>query len=238
MSFTVEYPTRINKYLSEKGYVSRRKADELISRGLISINGKTAQLGDIVNEGDVVDVSGEAQRIQDSFVYYAFNKPRGIVSSNPQGNEKEIRDVFKTKENVSVVGRLDKDSTGLILLTNDGRITHRLLSPEFEHEKEYRVKVQKPLKERVVRIFQNGMNIEGVSVRPADAEIIGEKTLKVVLTEGKHHQIRRMLAALGYEVVSLERVRIMNIHLGNLKSGEGRALSEKEKRELLSSLGL
>jgi 23S rRNA pseudouridine2604 synthase len=238
MSFTVEYPLRINKYLALKGYASRRKADELISGGLVSINDKVAQVGDVVQEGDNVVVSDKIKKVHAEFAYWAFNKPRGIVSSNPQGNEKEILNIFKPKEKVSVIGRLDKDSSGLILLTNDGRITHRLLSPEFEHEKEYRVRVNKPLKERVVRIFQNGMNIEGVSVRPAHAEILGEKILKVVLTEGKHHQIRRMLAALGYEVVGLERTRIMNIHLGSLKSGEGRELTPREKSTLLSSLGL
>lgn len=235
----MDYPLRLNKYLSYTGQASRREADRLIEQGLVFINGRKATLGDKVNEGDKVTFSDKIENRSESYVYYVFNKPRGIVSTNAQYEfEQEVKDIFHCDEDVSVVGRLDKESEGLLLLTNDGRLSHRLLSPEFEHEKEYRVKVTKPLKERVVRIFERGMIIEGDEVKGAKASIVGEKTLSVVLTEGKRHQIRRMLSALGYEVVSLTRVRIMNITLGKLKEGTGRSLTEKEKKVLLTSLGL
>lgn len=235
----MEYPLRLNKYLSQSGIASRREADRFIEQGLVFINGKRAQLGDKVQEGDSVTLSKTVEQQVHSYVYYIFNKPRGIVSTNAQyESEQDIADIFPTSETVSVIGRLDKESDGLVLLTNDGRLSNRLLSPEHDHEKEYRVKVTTPLKERVVRIFARGMNIDGDEVKGARAEILGEKTLFVTLTEGKRHQIRRMLSALGYEVVSLTRTRIMNLTLGNLPTGSGRPLTEKEKQTLLSNLNL
>jgi 23S rRNA pseudouridine2604 synthase len=233
------YPQRLNKYLAEKGIASRRVADNFIAKGYITINGKVARLGDKVLEGDTVLISREVLESKDKWVYYLVHKPRGYVSTNPQyENERSIKDFFNPPEHVSVIGRLDKDSEGLLLLTNDGRVTHRLLSSEFKHEKEYKVKVTTPLKERVVRIFARGMNIEGEEVKGVKAHIVNEKTLTVILTEGKRHQIRRMLSAVGYEVAELKRTRIMNLTLGNLAAGTGRPLTPQEKNDFLKGIGL
>lgn len=235
---TDEYPMRINKYMAQEGYSTRRGADELIERKKVLINGRIAVVGDKVNEGDKVEVRGV---ISKTLHYYAYNKPAGVISHSPQGDEDEIVALLP-KELRSMglfpVGRLDKASHGLIVLTNDGRITRRMLSPEFEHEKEYVVKTKLPLRKNFKERMEKGVNIEGYETKPTKVSIRGEKTFAVTLTEGKKHQIRRMVVALYNEVEDLKRTRVMNIQLGSLGAGEARPIEGKELHLLLEKLGL
>jgi 23S rRNA pseudouridine2604 synthase len=242
MDEKIEYPIRVNKYLAAKKIASRREADRLIEAGSVLINGKKAVLGDQVKKGDKVEVAQEAwNKAEANRVYLAYNKPIGIVTHSPQEGEKAIEDVLKyTHTKVYPLGRLDKDSHGLILLTNDGRVTKRLLSPEYEHEKEYVVKVNKPLTEGALTRLGRGIKLEdGEITKPG--EVLSEpfiKTLRLVITEGRRHQIRRMLAALGYDVVDLRRVRVGSIKLGDLAVGAHREIKGKELKAFLKELGL
>lgn len=229
------YPMRINKYLALKKHSTRRGADELIKQGKVFINGKKAELGDKVSETDKVEVRFRGQRPR--LVYIAYNKPRGIVTHSAQHGDTEIKHVVPIK-GVFPIGRLDKDSHGLIILTNDGRITDRLLSPEYDHEKEYFVTTKNDLRSNFEEKMEAGVQIDREKTRPCEVEILGKRKFKVVLTEGKRHQIRRMCTALFQEVDDLERTRIMNIKLGDLKPGNYRTIEGKELEKFLSLLGL
>jgi 23S rRNA pseudouridine2604 synthase len=227
-----EYPMRINKYLAHKNLSTRREADELIKAGKVLINGNVAKLGDKVNESDVVETRFRVKQYR----YFAYNKPRGVITHSAQEGEKEIKDVFPVR-GVFPIGRLDKDSSGLIILTDDGRITDKLLNPEHEHEKEYIVTTKEGLKSNFKKIMEGGVDIEGYRTKKCEVTVLGEKRFSIVLTEGKKHQIRRMCAALGYVVSTLERTRVMNIHLSGMKSGAHRALTGSELTEFLKILG-
>lgn len=229
---------RINKYLARYGYATRRGADELISRGLVTINGAPAELGAQVMEGDVVEVKNRQRR---AYRYFAYNKPRGMVTHSAKGADKDIEMVVKADpllRGTFPVGRLDKDSHGLIILTDDGRITDRLLSPEYEHEKEYMVRTARPLRQSTKEKLEAGVNIEGYLTKPAKVRITGERTFSITLTEGKKHQVRRMVVALFNEVEDLKRTRVMNIRLSNLKAGTYRPIEGEELETFLESLGL
>ena len=226
---------RINKYLAHRGISTRNKADELIKQGLVKINGKKASLGDKVLENDKVSVEN---KIYNNFVYFAYNKPKGVVTTNPQEREKEILDNVKTKEKIFPVGRLDKNSYGLIILTNDGRITDRLLNPDKNHEKEYVVEVDRKYSPAFLENLKKGVNIGDYKTKPAIVKKINDKKFSITLTEGKNRQIRRMTEKLGYTVKDLCRVRIQNIKLGNLKQNQYQELNEEEKNTFLKSLGL
>lgn len=234
----IEYPIRINRYILLKGYCSRRKADELIAKGHVTINGKVAELGTKVEEGDTVEVGDEIKNLQKGYRYFLFNKPRGIVSHNPQAGEKSIEDVSGLGTEVFPVGRLDKDSCGLMLLTNDGRIVNKILNKEYGHEREYVVRVDKHINSNFLHHLRDGVNIEGYVTLPSKVEKINDDVFRIILTEGKKHQIRRMTAALGFQVQSLMRVRIMNMKLGNLKEGGGRELTASERNDLLKEVGI
>ncbi|MFT5180036.1 MAG: 23S rRNA pseudouridine2604 synthase [Candidatus Paceibacteria bacterium] len=236
MRTPIEYPIRINRYLYLTNICSRRAADKLIERGLIRINGEKAVLGQKVNEGDKVEVTKSVKKMMNNYKYIAFNKPRGVVSHDPQEGEESVEDFIE--DEVDPVGRLDKDSEGLMLLTNDGRIVNKILSPEFSHEKEYRVTIDKEMKPSFKKKMQRGVNIEGYITKPAVIKLTGPTTFVIILTEGKKHQIRRMCMNLGYTVTKLYRTRIMDIKIGALPVGEGRNLSEEEKTKLLKSIGL
>lgn len=223
---------RINKYLAHKNLCTRREADTLISAGKVLINGKPAQLGDKVNENDDVQVRFRVKKYR----YFAYHKSRGVITHSPQEGEKEIADVLPI-EDVFPIGRLDKDSSGLIILTDDGRITDKLLNPEYAHEKEYVVTTKEELKSNFKERMESGVDIEGYRTKECSVQILGENKFSIALTEGKKHQIRRMCAALGYVVNTLERVRIMNINLSGLKSGEHRPILGQELSVFLKSLG-
>ncbi|MEX2010447.1 MAG: pseudouridine synthase [Parcubacteria group bacterium] len=229
------YPMRINKYLAHTKRSTRRGADELIKKSQVFINGKVAVLGDKVMENDQVEVRFRGK--EKPLVYYAYNKPPGVVTHSSQRGDKEIKHVVALKD-VFPIGRLDKESHGLIILTNDGRITERLLSPEFAHEKVYLVTTKEKLRTSFKANMEKGVKIEREMTRPTKVEIVNSNTFKIVLTEGKKHQIRRMCAALFQEVDDLKRIRIMNIELGKLPEGKSRQIEGEELETLLKSLGL
>lgn len=234
----ISYPMRINRYLALNNYSSRREADELIAKGVVMINGKKAKIGDKVNETDVVTVNMKVANAAKKYVYFAYNKPRGIVTHSPKDGQRSIAEVTYTADDVFPVGRLDKNSRGLIILSNDGRITDKLLNPEREHEKEYVVVVNKPITNIFLKVMRQGVQLEDFKTRECQVEKKDETTFNIILTEGKKHQIRRMCTALGWAVVDLKRVRIMNIKLGNLGSGQQRKIQGEELDALLRSLGI
>lgn len=230
----MNFPIRINKYLAEKKICARREADKLISAGKVKVNGKKAELGQKVFENDKVSVEATGKKL----IYIAFNKPKGVITHSPQMGEDSIKDIVNF-DGVFPLGRLDKDSCGLIILTNDGRVTDRLLNPEYEHEKEYIVRVSKPITGIFIKIMENGVKLDdGYVTKKCELNKISQDRFSIILTEGKKHQIRRMCAALGYSIKHLERRRIMNIKLNNIQPGDFREIKGKELEEFLMSLGL
>jgi 23S rRNA pseudouridine2604 synthase len=231
----IAYPVRINRYLAQIGEATRREADRLVEEEKVYINGRIARLGNMVQRGDAVKIKNSVPK---KYAYLAYYKPQGIITHSPGPDEKSIEDVLRGKTEVRVfpIGRLDKDSQGLIILTNDGRITEKLLSPEKEHEKEYIVTVDKPVTGRFLRHLERGVDIEGYRTKPAVATEAGEQKFSIIITEGKKHQIRRMCAALGYVARDIKRVRIMNIELGSLQSGQFRIIKGEELKNLLQAL--
>lgn len=232
----ITYPIRINRYLYLKGFCSRRKADQLIEKGDILINGEVATLGAKVLEGDEVVVGKKVRKLQSEYKYFLYHKPRGIVSHNPQGDEKSVEDVSGLPKEFFPVGRLDKASHGLMLLTNDGRIVNQLLSPEFAHEREYVVRVDKKITNSFITRMKKGVNIEGYMTKPSVVRKVNDLTFNITLTEGKKHQIRRMTVALGYQVKDLKRIRIMNFTLNGIEEGKTKELSKEERTVLLKTL--
>lgn len=229
----ITYPIRINKYLAFHNLATRRDADKLIKRKSVFINGRIAVLGDMVNEGDTVQIPKSIANKK--YSYFAYYKPRGVITHSPQSNEKSIRDLLQNKH-IFPLGRLDKDSEGLILLTDDGRITERLLDPKYDHEKEYVASVRTPLKPNFLRRMASGVNIDGYKTKKCQVLYINNFTFRIILTEGKKHQIRRMCGALDYAIESLKRVRIMNIRLGHLKPNELREIKGEELEKFISLL--
>jgi len=229
---------RLQKFLSRAGICSRRKGEEYIKAGWVKVNGKiVTELGVKVDpERDAVEVDSDAIRSDSAPTYIALNKPKGYVSSCDQQNEKIVLDLLDTSERVYPVGRLDKESTGLLLLTNDGHLHHRLSHPSFNHEKEYEVTVAKPLPEGALRKLAKGLPMMGTRTRPARVKRISARRFGIVLQEGKNRQIRRMVRKVGNQVTHLNRIRIANIKLGNLPSGSWRYLTKIEKENLLKAL--
>lgn len=236
-----EFPMRLNRYLAQRGIATRRDADELIGRGRVLVNGKKAVLGMKVTETDRIEVAERNRSAKKQLAYIAFNKPRGIITHSPQREEKDVLSLLPPELRslgLFPVGRLDKDSHGLILLTNDGRVTDRLLNPSAEHEKEYAVRTKLPLRASFKQHMEAGVDIEGYRTKPAQVRVTGEKTFTITITEGKKHQIRRMVVAMHNEVTDLRRTRIMNIRVGTLKAGEARRIEGKELATFLESIGL
>jgi 23S rRNA pseudouridine2604 synthase len=227
---------RINKFISEAGKTSRRGADRLIEEGRVQINGKPAKIGDQVQPGDDVRVSGQQIRVARNNVYIALNKPVGITSTTEKNVKGNIVDLVNHPLRIFNIGRLDKDSDGLILLTNDGDIVNEILRAENQHEKEYIVSVDKPITPEFLKQMSEGVNILGTKTLPCKVEQLSKFDFRIILTQGLNRQIRRMCEALGYEVFRLQRVRIMNIHLGNLPVGQWRDLTKKEKQQLFREL--
>ena len=226
--------TRINKYLSEVGFCSRRKADKLIEEGLVTINGQISEVGNKVEEGDQVEVEGK--RIEKSpkekYIYLAFNKPIGIVcTTNRRVEPDNIIDFIKYPRRIFPIGRLDKPSEGLIFLTNDGDIVNKILRSRNDHEKEYIVSVDRPIKRDFIKRMSNGVKIMDTITKNCFVKQLGPKKFKIILTQGLNRQIRRMCESLGYRVKSLKRVRIMNIKL-DIPSGKYREFTKKELLEL------
>src|ERR1035437_2001549 len=211
----ISYPIRINKYLALRNYSTRVGGDDLIKKGLVFINGRLAILGDKVNEDDQVVVNSKGSKKE--YVYYAYNKNVNI-STNPDITSKDILKVTRFPIKVFPVGRLDKDSRGLIIMTNDGRITDRLLSPQYVHEKEYVVKVEPNFSEKFIELMANGVHFDKFVSKKSKVWRSGnsKNIFNIILTEGKKRQIRRMCEALHHQVTDLKRIRIMNIELGKI----------------------
>jgi len=225
---------RINKYLSEVGYCSRRRADRLIEQGKVTINGKVPEIGSKVDDGDQVEVEG--QRIGKSTkhkkIYLAFNKPIGIVCTTDRGVEPDnIIDFIKYPSRIFPIGRLDKPSEGLIFLTNDGDIVNKILRSRNHHEKEYIVRVNRIINREFIQSMSNGVEILETKTKNCFVKQLGPKKFKIILTQGLNRQIRRMCESLGYRVQSLKRVRIMNIKL-DVPTGKYREFSKEELIEL------
>jgi len=225
--------TRLNKYLSETGACSRREADQWIEAGRVTVNGARAVLGTQVNEGDDVLVDGQALRAKPKRVYIALNKPVGVECTTDRDVPGNIVDFVGHGERVFPIGRLDKDSEGLILLTNDGDIVNTVLRAENEHEKEYVVAVDRPLTPEFLSGLARGVPILDTVTNPCKVTQVGKNTFRIILTQGLNRQIRRMCEHFGYRVRRLQRVRIMNVHLGTLPVGDWRNLTPSELAGLL-----
>lgn len=234
----MKYPIRINKYLAEKNYSTRRGADLLIEKKLVKINGKIAKLGDKVEKDDKVTI---AEKIKEKkYHYLAYNKPIGVSTNKDNESDPHILSATKFPMKVFPLGRLDKASHGLILLTDDGRITNRLLSPKYVHEKEYIVQTEKNISDRFIESMSGGVPIGGYRTKKCKVWRAkgkkGKNTFHIVLTEGKKHQIRRMCEHLHHKVIDLQRIRVMNIELGTLAPGTYRPLRGEELNQFLTSL--
>jgi len=230
---------RVNKLLADRGLASRRESDELITKKQVLVDGQPAVIGQKVSPDAHVEITGKTKAKQ----YFLYYKGRGIITHSPTEKETDILSKLKKDYGISgvyPVGRLDKDSEGLIILTNDGRITGPLLDPEANHEKEYQVSVDKTVGASFCKLMELGVNIEGYQTKPARVipSLKNTKNFNLIITEGKKHQIRRMCAALGYQVQSLKRVRVLNLELKNLKPNQYRKISEPELKVFLKSLGL
>lgn len=224
---------RINKYLSEVGFCSRREADRLLEEGRITINGRVPELGTKVSDEDEIFVDGKTiKKVEEEFVYIAFNKPVGIVCTTDTKREKNnIVDYINHPKRIFPIGRLDKPSEGLILLTSDGDIVNKILRARNNHEKEYYVRVNKPITEKFLEKMRNGVPILDTVTKKCEVEKIDTMNFRIVLTQGLNRQIRRMCEHLGYEVKKLKRIRIMNIKL-DLPVGKWRDLTPQEMDEL------
>lgn len=231
-------PVRINKYLSEAGMCSRRAADQLIEDGKVLIDGVPAVKGSKVLPGQKVTLQGQEKEIEkeEKLVLIAFNKPRGIVCTAERREPDNIIDFLKFDSRIFPIGRLDKDSEGLILLTNDGEIMNKILRAGNQHEREYLVQVNKPVTKEFLQGMAEGVPILNTVTKPCQVENLGRDTFRIVLRQGLNRQIRRMCEHFGYRVLALKRIRIMNINLGRLKTGGYRNLTERELDELKQML--
>ncbi|MGD9300419.1 MAG: pseudouridine synthase [Desulfobacterales bacterium] len=226
---------RLQKFLSAAGVCSRRKGEELIVAGKVAVNGETiVELGQKIDpDQDLVEVNGKTIQPAHRLIYVALNKPKGYVTSCSHPGQKVVLDLIDISERIYPVGRLDKDSTGLLLLTNDGRIHHRLSHPSFDHEKEYDVTVARSISNGALKKMSDGLPLMGTKTRSARITRISPRRFRIVLKEGKNRQIRRMARKVGSKVTRLQRIRFANINLGDLPPGQWRYLSQSEKKSLL-----
>lgn len=229
-------PVRLNKYLSEAGVCSRREADRLIETGRVTVDGQCAQTGMRIVPGQVVKVGNKVVSKQDEMIVLAVNKPRGIVCTEERRERDSIVRFLNYPVRVTYIGRLDKDSHGLLLMTNNGDIINKMMRAANKHEKEYKVTVDKEITEDFLKKMASGVPILDTVTRPCTVKKIGKYTFSIILTQGLNRQIRRMCEALGYEVKDLLRVRVMNITLDGLKDGQYRKLTDQELNELYDQL--
>jgi pseudouridine synthase len=229
---------RLQKFLSAAGVCSRRRGEEYIKAGRVAVNGCiAAELGAKIDPDlDHVQVDGKSIRALQPYIYIALNKPRDYVTSCSHPGEKIVMDLVDIAQRVYPIGRLDKDSTGLLLLTNDGRLHHRLSHPSFDHEKEYDVSTAQTISDGALRKLAAGLPLMGTRTRPARVRRISDRRFRIILQEGKNRQIRRMVRKVGNQVTRLQRIRIDGVKLGRLPLGSWRYLTEKEKQHLLEQL--
>ena len=226
---------RLNKFVSESGVASRRAADRLVEERRITINGRVAVLGDKVCEGDVVCVDGKEISRKTTDVVIAFNKPRGLTCTSSPDDPDNVIDFIGYPQRIYSIGRLDKDSEGLLLLTNNGELANAVMRSRGEHEKEYIVTVDHDITDAFVKRMSSGVEILGRTTKRCEVRKLSDRQFRIVLRQGLNRQIRRMCGTLGYTVVNLRRVRIMNIRLGDLPTGKYRDLTEEEYGELCRS---
>ena len=230
---------RLNKFISESGVASRRAADRLIEDGRVSINGRTAVLGDKVTDKDVVEVDGKPISRVEEDIILAFNKPRGITCTADPNDPDNVIDFIGYPKRIYSVGRLDKYSQGLLLMTNNGELANRIMRSRGEHEKEYIVKVDRPVTESFLRGMSKGVPIDvDVITKKCVVEKLSEHEFRIILRQGLNRQIRRMCEYFGYRVERLKRIRVVNIELGDLEVGEYRNLTKAERKELFRILEL
>jgi 23S rRNA pseudouridine2604 synthase len=228
---------RINKFFTEQGLCSRREADRMIAEGHVTINGRLAKLGDRVSETDVVARDGIVVNRRTEALYIKYHKPIGVTTTSEPHVRRNIIAEIGHPVRIFPIGRLDKDSSGLILLTNDGDIVNEILRVEHGHEREYRVEVDRAFDQLFLDRMAAGVVILGVRTRPCTVTRLGPRSFRIILTEGRNRQIRRMTQSLGYRVVALHRVRIMHITIEGLKIGEWKELTAAERQELFRALG-
>lgn len=229
-------PVRLNKYLSEAGVCSRREADRLIESGRVTVDGRLAQTGMRITPGQEVRVGRKVVSGKDEMIVLAVNKPRGIVCTEEKRERNSIIRFLNYPSRITYVGRLDKDSHGLLLMTNNGDIINRMMRASNHHEKEYKVTVDQEITDDFLKQMSEGVHILDTVTRPCRVTRIGKYTFSIILTQGLNRQIRRMCEALGYQVKDLLRVRVMNIRLGSLREGEYRELTDRELEELYDLL--
>lgn len=227
--------SRINKYIASSGLCSRREADRLIEEGRVTVNGNVAESGMQVCGDDVVLVDGKNIIPETNDVYIAFNKPLGVTCTTDSRDPSNIIDYIGYPERIFPIGRLDKNSSGLILLTNDGSIVNTLLRAENNHEKEYQVTVDRPYDDKFIKEMQSGIPVLGQITLPCKINRVSARVFRIILHQGLNRQIRRMCEYEGYKVVKLRRIRFMNINLGTLGTGQWRYLTAKEVNELKSA---
>ncbi|HBI7000785.1 23S rRNA pseudouridine(2604) synthase RluF [Clostridium perfringens] len=223
---------RLNKYISETGFCSRREADKLIEQGRVKIDGLKATTGMKVSKGQSVSIDGKPLKVENELVYIALNKPVGITCTTESKIKGNIVDFINHEKRIFPIGRLDKDSQGLIFMTNDGDIVNKILRAGNNHEKEYIVTVNKPITHEFIKGMSNGVPILGTVTKKCLVKKESKNSFRIILTQGLNRQIRRMCEYFGYEVKKLERIRIMNVSLGNLKMGSWRYLTKKELAEI------
>ncbi len=232
----MEQEMRLNKFLSDAGVCSRREADRLVEAGRVFVDGKPAVQGQKVTGNQRIEIDHKPIKKEEEKVLLAFNKPRGVVCTTSKKDKDNIVEYINYGKRIYPIGRLDKDSEGLILLTNQGELVDKILRGSNFHEKEYIVTVNKKITPDFLRVMGSGVPILDTMTRPCEIEQIGPRTFRIILTQGLNRQIRRMCEYLDYRVVELERVRVMNIRLGRLKTGTYRKIVGKELEELLSLL--
>jgi 23S rRNA pseudouridine2604 synthase len=227
---------RINKFFTQHGICSRREADRLIESGRVTINNRVAKLGDQVSPRDVITKDGQVIPWEQTPIYIKYHKPVGVTTTSEAHIPRNIIAEIGHPERIFPIGRLDKDSSGLILLTNDGDIVNKILRTEFGHEREYEVRLDHSYGETFLNRMAAGVVILGKKTQPCQTERIGPKQFRIILTEGRNRQIRRMCQALGYRVVALHRTRIMHLSLAGLPSGAWKALTSLERQELFNAV--
>lgn len=230
--------TRLNKYISEAGVASRRAADRMVEEGRVTINGRVAVLGDRVSDGDTVAVDGVPVSGAHRDVVIALNKPRGITCTSSPDDPDNVIAFVRYPQRIYSIGRLDKDSEGLLLLTNNGELANAVMRSRGEHEKEYVVTVDHDITDAFLKRMSSGVEILGRTTKRCEVERISQREFRIVLRQGLNRQIRRMCGTLGYTVVRLRRVRIMNIVLGDLPAGKWRELTQSEVDELCREAGI
>ena len=234
----MEEAMRLNKYMAEAGICSRREADRLIESGRVTVDGETAVTGMRVQEGQIVTLDGKAIGVQDEKVYLAFHKPRGIVCTSEKREKNNIIEYLHYPIRLTYCGRLDKESEGLVIMTNDGEVVHKMMRGANHHEKEYIVSLDKSIMPEFIEGMQKGVYLEELdtTTRKCKVEKLSDTSCRIILTQGLNRQIRRMCEQFGYRVMKLTRVRVMNIELGNLKVGKYRSLTDKELSELMKAI--